>query len=82
MRAATRLPRVAVIGAGIAGLICARLLTAHRRAVTILDKGRAPGGRISTRREDGISFDHGAQYFTARHRRFRRIVQRWRSDGL
>ncbi|MBK8209710.1 MAG: FAD-dependent oxidoreductase [Rhodospirillales bacterium] len=82
MRTANRLPRVAVIGAGIAGLACARLLAAHRHAVTIFDKGRAPGGRISSRRENGIFFDHGAQYFTARHRRFCRIVERWRSDGL
>jgi renalase len=61
---------VAVIGGGIAGLICARTLIAHRLAVTVLDTGREPGGRISTRQVDGYRFDDGAQYFTARDPRF------------
>lgn len=61
---------VAVIGAGIAGLSCAGALTLAGRSVRLFDKGRAPGGRIATRRLEtpaGIAqFDHGAQYVTAR----------------
>src|SRR5215831_1681360 len=73
---------VAVIGGGIAGLICARTLSAHRLAVTVLDQGREPGGRISTRQVDGYWFDDGAQYFTARDLRFQREVEAWLAQGL
>jgi photolyase PhrII len=75
-------PRVAVIGAGIAGLSCARTLADHAYDVAVFDKGRSPGGRMATRRADGFEFDHGAQYFTARDACFRRHVESWRQDGL
>ncbi len=58
--------KVAVIGAGLAGLACARRLAAGGAEVTIYEKSRGPGGRMSTRRALGTSFDHGAQYFTVR----------------
>ena len=54
---------VAVIGGGIAGLICARTLMAHRLAVTVLNTGREPGGLISTRQADGYRFDDGGAIF-------------------
>lgn len=67
--------KTAIIGAGIAGLACARRLSASGQAVTLFDKGRGVGGRAATRRvetEKGVlSFDHGAQYFTVRDERFR-----------
>lgn len=66
---------VAIVGAGIAGLACARTLAAHGVATRLFDKGRTPGGRLATRRVDldghGIGFDHGAQYLTARGALFR-----------
>lgn len=41
----------------------------------MLDKGRMAGGRVCTRRtEDGLSFDHGAQYLTIRNPWFRRAL--------
>jgi renalase len=62
--------KIAIIGAGIAGLACARVLVAQGFDVRVFDKGRGPGGRMSTRRVTTdmgeVSFDHGAQYFTAR----------------
>ena len=73
---------VAVIGGGIAGLICARILMDHRLAVTVVDEGREPGGRLSTRQGDGYQFDAGAQYFTARDTRFQREVDAWLAQGL
>jgi renalase len=73
---------VAVIGGGIAGLICARTLMDHRLAVKVFDKGREPGGRISTRQVDGYRFDDGAQYFTVRDPRFQREVGAWLTEGL
>lgn len=75
-------PSVAVIGAGIAGLTCARTLADQAVPVTVFDKGRGPGGRTSVRRADGFAFDHGAQYFTARDDRFRRYVESWQAEGL
>ncbi|MBK9371776.1 MAG: NAD(P)-binding protein [Deltaproteobacteria bacterium] len=76
------LPRVAVIGAGVAGLACARTLHDHGLPVVVFDKARGPGGRVSTRRAEGGGFDHGALYFTARDPRFRRVVESWIADGL
>ncbi len=75
-------PKIGVVGAGITGLICARILQDHGLDVTIFDKGRAAGGRTSRRRADPFQFDHGAQYFTARDPVFRRYVESWRADGL
>lgn len=51
----------AVIGAGVAGLACARDLQAAGVRVTVYEKARGPGGRASTRRMDDLRFDHGAQ---------------------
>lgn len=76
----------AIIGAGMAGLTCARRLAAAGHGVRLFDKGRGPGGRMSTRRVevDGeiLQFDHGAQYFTARDERFLSQVEQWQADGV
>ena len=58
--------RVAVVGAGLAGLTCARKLTQAGLDVIVFEKSRGVGGRLSTRRVDWATFDHGTQYFTAR----------------
>lgn len=55
-----------VIGAGIAGLACATELARAGLSVTLFDKGRRPGGRVATRRTEGLTFNHGAQFATAR----------------
>jgi predicted NAD/FAD-dependent oxidoreductase len=73
---------VAVIGAGLSGLVCARLLTQAGNRVRIFDKARGPGGRMATRRWGDLRFDHGAQYFTVCDPRFRQLIDRWRTDGL
>ncbi|MBY0338687.1 MAG: NAD(P)-binding protein, partial [Acetobacteraceae bacterium] len=58
--------RFALIGAGMAGLSLARGLIGRGHSVKLFDKGRAPGGRLATRRTpDGRRFDHGAQYIRA-----------------
>ena len=71
---------VAVIGAGIAGLACARRLADAGLAVAVFDKGRGLGGRMATRRM-GAGIDHGAQYFTARGAEFRAQVADWLAAG-
>ncbi len=80
LRAAGR--RVAVIGAGLAGLTAARGLSAAGHDVECFDKARGPGGRISTRRAEPYAFDHGAQYFTARSSAFADIVAEWCQAGV
>lgn len=78
--------RVAIIGAGMAGLACAERLRAGGHAVTAWDKGRGPGGRMATRRMASpageVSFDHGAQYFTARDAEFMDRVIDWEDRGI
>ncbi len=78
--------RVAIIGAGMAGLACAHVLTGRGSEVHLYDKGRGPGGRMSTRRvaigDIEVGFDHGAQYFTARDKAFLAQVRTWQSAGL
>ncbi len=74
--------RVAVVGAGLAGLACARTLRDHGVDVALFDRGRTPGGRLATRRAGEHAFDHGAQYFTARDDRFARLVRSWARDGV
>lgn len=74
----TPMPRVAVIGAGISGLMTARTLRDLGFDVTVFEKSRGLGGRTATRRVDpGLSFDHGAQYFTVRDPHFVRHVEAW-----
>ncbi|REJ97320.1 MAG: FAD-dependent oxidoreductase [Planctomycetota bacterium] len=76
-------PRIAIVGAGVSGLVAAGRLQAGAGKVSIFDKGRGVGGRISTRRtEQGSQFDHGAQYFTVRDARFRRVVKDMQADGV
>lgn len=70
-----------VIGAGIAGLSAAQRLHEAGLGVTVLDKGRLLGGRMSTRRSADWVADHGAQYFTARDPLFRVEVARWQQAG-
>ena len=74
--------RVAVIGAGISGLFAARTMQDHGLNVTVFEKSRGVGGRMATRRANGVTFDHGAQYFTARDPRFARYVRSWTKQGI
>lgn len=73
--------RIAVIGAGMAGLACARPLHDSGFDITVFDKGRGLGGRLATRRAQGFAFDHGAQYVTARDPAFRAYLDDARASG-
>ncbi|MEM7729371.1 MAG: FAD-dependent oxidoreductase [Pseudomonadota bacterium] len=80
--------KIAVIGAGMAGLTAARELSGGHEVV-IFDKSRGVGGRMSTRYAGNYEFDHGAQYFTVADAGFRSVVDslggaagRWESRGL
>ena len=73
--------RVAIVGAGVAGLACAGALAAGGLAVTVLDKGRRPGGRASTR-QTPLPFDHGAQVLSARREPFARKLEELERAGV
>lgn len=73
---------VLVVGAGLAGLACARQLQQAGHSVLVLEKSRGPGGRASTRRADPGSFDHGAQYFTVSEPEFEQQVHAWHAQGV
>jgi len=81
MNGSQAIKRVAIIGAGIAGLSCARELQSHGLSADVYEKSRGPSGRMSTRRTPDWSADHGAQYFTARDPRFIQEVQNWIKTG-
>jgi predicted NAD/FAD-dependent oxidoreductase len=65
---------IAVVGAGIAGLACARTLAQAGHRVTVLDKNATVGGRLASCDSPFGTFDHGAQYFTVRDMRFQRAL--------
>jgi renalase len=67
--------RIAVVGAGMAGVVAARTLERAGFAVDVFEKSRGAGGRMSTRESPFGGFDHGAQYFTVRDPRFAQVLQ-------
>lgn len=74
---------VAIVGAGIGGLACARKLSNSDFRVQVFEKGRGVGGRISVRRTaSGGEFDHGAQYFTVREEAMAKQVDEWLAAGV
>jgi hypothetical protein len=73
---------VIVVGAGIAGLACARELADAGVAVRVLERGRVVGGRLASRRIDGRPADIGAAYLTADDPDFAALVERWHVAGL
>jgi hypothetical protein len=64
----------AVVGAGMAGVACARTLVQAGHRVTVFEKSRGAGGRMATRETEFGSFDHGTQYFTVRNPLFARAL--------
>ncbi|MEM8799305.1 MAG: FAD-dependent oxidoreductase [Pseudomonadota bacterium] len=78
---------IAVVGAGLAGATLANALSAAGANVTVFEKSRGAGGRMSTRRAPTDQpecgpFDHGAQYFTAKSDSFKNALDRWHAEGL
>lgn len=77
--------RMAVVGAGIAGLACARTLLQAGHEVALFEAAATPGGRMATEDSPYGGFDSGAQYFTVRDERFAQalevaapgLVRRW-----
>lgn len=73
---------VVVVGAGIAGVTCARVLHDAGLAVRVVDRGRRIGGRMAAGLIRGRRVDLGAAYLTAREPAFRAVVDDWCARGL
>ncbi|CAN0391727.1 unnamed protein product [Pylaiella littoralis] len=54
---------VAIIGAGVAGLVCARILTRGGFSVRLLEASDGVGGRVRTDEVEGFLLDRGFQVF-------------------
>lgn len=72
---------IAVIGAGLSGLTCARQLQERGHSVVVYEKNEGAGGRMGTRQTELGGFDHGAQYFTVSSERFKKEVSAWKKAG-
>lgn len=75
-------PSAAIIGAGIAGVAAARQLATAGWEVVIFEKSRGWGGRCATKRWEGQTIDHGAQFFTIRSEDFRASLFSHCGDAL
>lgn len=60
--------RILVVGAGLAGLCCARTLRAAGHQVTVFEASSRPGGRVASDRVDGFTLDRGFQVFNTAYR--------------
>jgi renalase len=74
---------VAIIGAGMAGLACARTLADRGANVRLFEKSRGLGGRCATRRDalHGLQFDHGVQFVRAKGGAFGTYLDSLRKAG-
>lgn len=81
---------MAIIGAGMAGLACARTLAQAGQQVTVFEAESEPGGRLKTYESPFGGFDIGAQYFTVRDKRFTQalettvpgLARRWSANAV
>jgi renalase len=81
-QAGGRAARIAVVGAGVAGMACARALSERGFEVRVFERERCPGGRLASRRLDTLRFDHGVQYFTTQDSRFAPVLHAWHAAGV
>lgn len=73
---------VVIVGAGIAGVACARELTAAGLPVRLRERSYVAGGRMASRTLAGRRVDLGASYVTCRSGPFREVVDSWLERGL
>jgi phytoene dehydrogenase-like protein len=65
---------VLIVGAGVAGLTCARYLQRRGIASTLLEASDGVGGRVRTDRVEGFTLDRGFQIFLTSYPEAKRIL--------
>ena len=73
---------VAIIGAGLAGLVCAQRLQRAGYGVVILEKSRGLGGRVATRRLPDTCADHGLRWLEAQGPQSQQLIDALLGRGL
>ena len=73
---------VVVVGAGVAGVACARALADRGVPVELRERSYVPGGRMASRTLRGRKVDLGASYLTSRDPDFQQVVDGWVDRGL
>ncbi len=78
---------IIVVGGGIAGVACARVLSQGGADARVLDRGRRLGGRLGERDYDlggdrNRPVDTGGSYFTVSDSDFAAAVEDWQRRGL
>ena len=69
-----KLPKVAIIGAGLSGLACARALHRAGLAVELYEAADRPGGRVRSDEVDGFTLDRGFQVFLPDYAEARKVL--------
>lgn len=82
-----QISQTAIIGAGLAGLACAEVLREHGIDACVFDRGREPGGRLSSRlvpikRQSTVCYDYGAPAIDIRSDAFGARAQKWVDAGV
>jgi renalase len=68
---------IAIVGAGMAGITCARKLqSSGQKGLTIFEKSRGVGGRLTTRRMYDTCVDRGTCYISPKGEQFRELLDR------
>jgi len=66
--------RIAIVGAGVAGLAAAWSLRSRPVEVSIFEKSRGYAGRAATRGRYGVRYDHGANFIRPKTDRVRDLL--------
>lgn len=66
--------KISIIGSGIAGMSCCRILLEKGYIVQMFEKCSSLGGRMRCHEFSNFSFDIGAQYFTAKTPEFQQFI--------
>jgi renalase len=75
------MPNIAIIGAGLSGLILAHTLKEHAQ-ITLFEKARGVGGRMTTRYTNEFEFDHGVPFFEIHTKAFLEFLTPYIESGI